>query len=129
MNGPLFLTLDEVLQLHASRIEKYGGEDGVRDMGLLESAIAQPYAGFGGEFFHSDVPAMAAAYLFHIVSNHPFVDGNKRTGLAAAIVFLEMNHFDLIADEEAEVELTLRVARGEATKNEVADYFRRQIRE
>jgi death-on-curing protein len=127
MDGPLFLTLDEVLLLHASRIERYGGTDGVRDMALLDSALAMPQSGFGGEYFHSDVPQMAAAYLYHIVCNHPFVDGNKRTGLAAAIVFLEMNHIDLVVDEDAEIDLTLRVAEGKATKDEVAEYFRAHI--
>jgi death-on-curing protein len=129
VDGPLFLTLDEVLRIHASRIEKYGGTGGVRDMGLLESALAQPQAGFGDEYYHSDVPHMAAAYLYHIVCNHPFVDGNKRTGLAAALVFLEMNCVDLATDEDAEVELTLKVAEGKASKDEVADYFRNHLRD
>jgi death-on-curing protein len=128
VDGRLFLTLHEVLQIHASRIEKYGGAEGVRDMGLLESALAQPQAGFGDEYYHSDVPHMAAAYLYHIVCNHPFVDGNKRTGLAAAIVFLEMNCINLAADEEAEVELTLKVAERKTSKDDVADYFRKHIR-
>jgi death on curing protein len=129
MDAPLFLTLDEVLQLHASRIERYGGSDGVRDIGILESALATPQSGFGGQYFHPDAPQMAAAYLYHIVCNHPFVDGNKRTGLAAAIVFLEMNGINLIADEDAEIELTLSVAEGKATKDQVAEYFRTHIRE
>jgi len=129
MDAPLFLTLDEVLQIHASRIEKYGGTDGVRGMGLLESALAQPQAGFGSEYYHSDLPHKAAAYLYHIVCNHPFVDGNKRTGLAAAIVFLVMNCIDLVTDEEAEVELTLKVAEGKGSKDEAADYFRKHIRD
>jgi death-on-curing protein len=78
MDHPLFLTMDEILNLHSSRIALYGGSDGVRDIALLQSAIAMPDSGFGGEFFHSDLPAMAAAYLFHIVCNHPFIDGNTR---------------------------------------------------
>lgn len=82
---PRFLNLLESLEIHQSRIELYGGTDGVRDLGLLQSALAQPSAGFDGEFLHKDLFEMAAAYLFHIVRNHPFVDGNKRTALACVL--------------------------------------------
>ncbi len=75
-----FLTLDEVIEIHRDMIERYGGSFGIRDEGLLESAVAMPQAGFGEQYLHADVFEMAAAYLFHIVRNHPFVDGNKRTG-------------------------------------------------
>ena len=88
---PTFLTLDEVLEFHAEQVELFGGDPGVRDFGLLESAIAQPRQAFGGSFLHEDLALMAAAYLFHIVQNHPFADGNKRTGTHAAHVFLRYN--------------------------------------
>ena len=88
---PLFLDLDRVLRTHLSLIEHYGGAEGVRDVGLLHSAIAMPQASFGGEFLHKDLFETAAAYLYHIVQNHPFVDGNKRTGAACAIIFLLLN--------------------------------------
>ena len=91
---PLFLTLDEVLEIHAQQIELYGGSDGVRDPAGLESAVATPMATFGGEFLHSTIPSMAAAYLFHICQNHAFVDGNKRTGANAAITFLLINDWE-----------------------------------
>jgi len=122
---PLFLDLDRVLRTHLSLIERYGGADGVRDIGLLHSAIAMPQASFGGEFLHKDLFEMAAAYLFHIVQNHPFVDGNKRTGAATAIIFLTINGVELDGDEEGLVEVTLAVASGVAGKQQVADYFRR----
>lgn len=77
-----FLHLDDVVAIHLDQIERYGGEAGIRDAGLLESAVAQARATFGGEFLHADLFQMAAAYLFHIAKNHPFVDGNKRTGAA-----------------------------------------------
>jgi len=83
---PLFLSLDRVVKLHASLIETYGGSPGLRDAGLLNSAIAVSQASFGGELLHRDLFEMAAAYLYHIVENHPFIDGNKRTGAAAALV-------------------------------------------
>src|SRR2546430_666844 len=95
-----FLSLARVLRIHRSSIDAYGGDPSVRDMGLLESAIAQPRATFGGEYLHEDLAAMAAAYLYHIVSNHPFVDGNKRTGSLAAFVFLGMNDVDFAAPEK-----------------------------
>ena len=88
---PLFLTLAEVVDIHNDQIKRYGGDAGARDLGLLESAISVPQAGFGGQFLHSSLFEMAAAYAFHISENQPFVDGNKRTALAAALIFLEMN--------------------------------------
>ena len=74
--NPIFLETDDVLAVHAEQIERFGGADGVRDRGLLESALAQPMVTFGDNFLHEDLYAMAAAYLFHIVQNHPFIDGN-----------------------------------------------------
>src|SRR5574342_336656 len=109
---PLFLTLDEALEIHAQQIDLYGGSEGVRDPAGLESAVATPMATFGGEFLHSTIPVMAAAYLFHICQNHPFVDGNKRTGANAAITFLLMNGWEPTFEEEELVELVVSVACG-----------------
>ena len=89
--SPIFLDVDDVIRLHFDQLKAFGGSGGIRDRGLLESAVAQPAATFGGDFLHESLSAMAAAYLLHIVMNHPFVDGNKRTGLAAAVVFLDLN--------------------------------------
>jgi len=89
---PLFLSLEEVLEIHRQQIDRYGGASGVRDLSLLESAIAQPQASFSNEFLHASIPAMAAAYLFHICRNHPFVDGNKRVAASAAITFLTIGN-------------------------------------
>ncbi|MGD0886903.1 MAG: type II toxin-antitoxin system death-on-curing family toxin [Thermodesulfovibrionales bacterium] len=86
-----FLTLAEVIEIHADQIERYGGGSGIRDINLLSSAVAIPYASFQDQFLHADLFEMAAAYAFHICQNHPFVDGNKRTALATALVFLELN--------------------------------------
>ncbi len=121
---PDFLELEEVLYIHADQIERYGGAASIRDAGLLESALAMPRATFGGEFLHRDLYEMGAAYLFHIVQNHPFVDGNKRTGTATALVFLEMNGVAVDADEDALVELVLDVAQSRADKARIAEYFR-----
>jgi death-on-curing protein len=120
-----FLHLDDVIAIHRDQIQRYGGEMGIRDVGLLESALAQPQAAFEGELLHPDLVAMAAAYLFHVVKNHLFLDGNKRTGAVAAIVFLALNGVDLEADEPGLEAVTLAVARGEAEKEQVAEFFRR----
>ena len=91
MGEPIFVTLAEVIEIHADQITRYGGQDGVRDFGLFESALAQPEASFAGEWLHKDLYEMAAAYAYHVCQNHPFIDGNKRTALACALVFLELN--------------------------------------
>lgn len=121
---PAFLDLGELLAIHRDQIARYGGEDGVRDWGLLQSAIATPAATFGGEYLHTDVCEMAAAYLFHIVQNHPFVDGNKRVGAMAAYVFLALNGRRMTADQDAYFDLVLSVARGEMPKSAVAEFLR-----
>ena len=91
MKEPIFLTLAEVLAIHEFQIGKYGGTQGLRDLGLLESALSVPQASFGGELLHGSLFKIAAAYAYHIAENQPFLDGNKRAGLAAALVFLELN--------------------------------------
>jgi death-on-curing protein len=123
-----FLETQDVLMLHADQVELYGGEHGVRDPGLLESAVAQARATFDGELLHADAFEMAAAYLFHIVQNHPFIDGNKRTGLIAALVFLDLNDIEINAPKGSLYDLTLAVARGQAGKGEIAEFFRRLAR-
>ena len=121
--NPAFLHLDEVLALHVDQIERYGGARGVRDLGLLESAVASPRAAFGGAFLHPTLEEMAAAYLFHLAQNHPFIDGNKRTAAAAAFMFLFLNDRLLGCSEDELVDLTLSVAKGETTKAEAAVFF------
>ncbi len=122
--APLFLDIERVLRIHRSMIEQYGGEEGIRDAGMLHSAIAMPQASFGGHFLHTDLFEMAAAYLYHIVQNHPFIDGNKRTGAAAAIIFLAMNGVSVEADEDGLVDIALRVASGRAGKGDAAAFLR-----
>ncbi|MEA1950248.1 MAG: type II toxin-antitoxin system death-on-curing family toxin [Planctomycetota bacterium] len=119
-----FLETEDVLVLHSDQVDLYGGEHGVRDLNLLESAIAQPKATFGGEYLHKDLFEMAAAYLFHIVQNHPLVDGNKRTGLVAALTFLDFNGIEIDAPRGSLYDLTLSVATGKSGKPEIAEFFR-----
>lgn len=124
----IFLSLDDILESHQNQIETYGGGQGIRDIGLLESAIAQPEACFGGQFLHADLFEMAAAYLYHLVMNHPFVDGNKRVGLEAALIFLEVNDQRLNASDEELVDLVLKTTMGQVGKPEIAEFFRTHCR-
>jgi len=121
---PLFLTLDEVLGMHADQIRRYGGRPGLRDLGLLRSALGMPETTFDGEFLHGTIFEMAAAYLFHIARNHPFVDGNKRTALMCAFVFLGLNGHRLEAEPDALYELVDGVAAGSVDKADVSVFLR-----
>jgi death-on-curing protein len=120
----LFLDVDEVLEIHARQIAEFGGSNGLRDRGLLESAVAQPATSFGGEFLHHDIFEMAAALHFSLVTNHPFVDGNKRIGLAAMLIFLELNGYPFDDPSRVFVDITLAVASGMMSKAEVARILR-----
>jgi death-on-curing protein len=120
---PLFLTLDEVLEIHDQQIDRYGGSAGLRDAAGLESAVATPQATFGGEYLHATIPAMAAAYLFHLCQNHAFIDGNKRVGANAAITFLLMNGYEPTFSEPEFVDLVLAVASGVLAKAKLTGIF------
>ena len=128
MTEPDFLTLDDVLALHADRIERYGGSLGLRDLGGLQSAIGTASASYGGDFLHPTLAEMAAAYLFHLSQAHAFVDGNKRIALAAALAFLGSNGYDLVADADALYDLCMGVASSKTSKSEVAVFFARHLR-
>jgi death on curing protein len=121
-----FLTLEEVTAIHNNQIDLYGGTHGIRDLGLLQSAIAMPSAGFGGEYLHIDVFEMAAAYVFHIAQNHPFLDDNKRTASASAIVFLKLNKMVIEPEEDAYEDLVRQIPSGQANKSNLAKFFRKQ---
>jgi len=123
--APIFLTLDEVVEIHRDMIERYGGSAGIRDLDLLESAIAMPQAGMGDQYFHSTLFEMAAAYLFHIVQNHPFVDGNKRVGAMAAFVFLKLNGFTMNVKEAEFEKMVRQVAEGQSKKAQIATFFQK----
>lgn len=120
-----FLKVSHVIRLHREGLDTWGGQDGIRDSALLDSAVAMPQQSFGGEYLHSDLFAMAAAYAFHIAQNQPFIDGNKRAGTAAAFVFLRMHDIrcDPSADELLYNEL-IRVSKGELSKEGLADVLR-----
>jgi death-on-curing protein len=117
------LSLTEVLLLHARLIQQTGGAEGVRDLALLESAIARPQAMFGGVDLYPDLWDKAAALMESLIQNHPFVDGNKRTGLAAAAILLERNGHRLAADNDEVFDFTMNVARGELRRQEITRWL------
>ena len=110
------------------QIDRYGGDSGIRDLGLLQSALAMPVVGIGEIYAHTDLYEMAAAYLFHIVQNHPFVDGNERTGVVVALVFLTLNGIEIDVDEKTLAKMVLAVAEGAVDKATIADFFRKYSR-
>lgn len=124
--NPVFLSLEDVLELHEDQINRYGGSHGTRDMGLLLSAVEMPRASFGDEFLHTNLYEMASAYLFHLVQNHPFIDGNKRVGLAACIAFLGLNNIKLVAaDVDNLTNMVLDVAQGKLGKAAIAKFLKK----
>lgn len=129
MDTPVFLALEQVLYIHNEQICRLGGSPGIRDHGLLQSALAMPQAQFGGQYLHQDLFEMAAAYVFHLALNHPFVDGNKRVGAMAADVFLELNGFQIPPSQEKNFEtIVMEVAQGKMEKPEIAAFFRKHSR-
>ncbi|WNZ22746.1 type II toxin-antitoxin system death-on-curing family toxin [Leptolyngbya sp. NK1-12] len=116
MQTPEFLSRDSVLKIHARQIQQFGGTAGVRDEGLLESALAQPQASFGGQLLHPTIAEQAAAYLFHLAMNHPFVDGNKRTAFAVMDTFLRLNGYSLNLSDQQAYELVIQVVEGRLDK-------------
>jgi death-on-curing protein len=125
---PLFLTLDEILLIHENQLKLYGGDSGLRDLGLLQSALSMPSAGYGDEYFHKDLYEMAAAYLYHLVKNHPFVDGNKRVGFVASYVFLRINGIQVTAADKAYEEITFDTAQDKVDKSQIAVFFKKHSR-
>lgn len=117
-----------MIEIHRGMVGQYGGSTGIRDRGLLESAVAMPQAGFGDQYLHSTLFEMAAAYLFHIVKNHPFIDGNKRTGAMAAFIFLKLNNLTLNAEEVEFERIVREVSEGKTGKERIAGFFHKNSR-
>jgi len=122
---PAFLTLVDIVKYHQLLTRQFGGDEGVRSLELLESAIAMPAATFDDRYLYPSIPDMAASYLYHLVKNHPFVDGNKRVGSMAALQFLSLNNYYLDATNEEYTELVLQVAAGEKTLRGTSFFFHR----
>lgn len=118
-----YLTLAEVVELHRRIVEASGGASGIRDVGLLESALAQPKASFGAEDLHPTLPDKAAALGFSLVQNHPFIDGNKRVGHAAMETFLVLNGLEIDASVDEQERLMLAVASGAVDRPRLAEWL------
>jgi len=118
-----FLTLSEVLLILEDQIRNYGGLYGVRDMNLLSSAIYMPESSFDGKYLHETIPAMAAAYAYHLCQNHPFMDGNKRAALASSLVFLDINGYELNCKDEILYNKIMDLAKGELKKAELIKFY------
>jgi len=125
---PTFLELGEILLIHENKLELYEGSPGESDIGILQSAAAMPRAGIADRYLHENIFEMAAAYLYYIVRDHPFVDGNKRTGAVAAMVFLAMNDVAILVDEDGLEAMVRSVAEGTTTKDDVVTFFRKGLR-
>lgn len=127
MLPPEFLEIGDVLDIHNVLIQQFGGIPGVRDEGLLESALSQPKATFFGELLHPTIHSQAAAYLYHIAKNHPFLDGNKRTALGAMETFLRLNGYNLDLSDDEEYNMVMQVAIGEMSKEELSAFLEKHI--
>ena len=124
LHSPKFIAKEDVLSIHNKRINLYGGSYGIRDEGLLDSAIYQPQASFGGEFLHPTIVEQAAAYLFHITNNHAFIDGNKRTAFDVMVTFLNLNDYELNMTPEEAYQLTMQVADNKVSKEQLIEILR-----
>jgi death-on-curing protein len=122
-----FLTVDVVREIHAEVIERFGGSDGIRDRTLLESSVAAPQASFGGKSPFKDIVEVAAAYLFYLCRNHPFVDGNKRVALGTCLVFLRLNGLEPKPDSPEWEDLMIAVAASRLDRDETTVRLRKLI--
>lgn len=121
------LTVAIVREIHADALARFGGSAGIRELALLESAVAAPQASYGGKSVYADVTEMAAAYLFYLCRNHPFIDGNKRAALGACIVFLRLNGIEPKPDAPDWEELTLAVAASVLDRDETTARLRKLL--
>jgi death-on-curing protein len=122
-----YLTTSEILELHRLVIERTSGSPGVRDMNLLESAVAQPAMTFGGEELYPTLSDKGAALAFSVIMNHPFVDGNKRVGHAAMETFLVLNGHEIKAPRDEQEQIILQVAEGKVSREDLTDWLRTHV--
>lgn len=123
-----YLSLAEVAELHRLLIEAFGGSHGIRDLGALKSALAQPRMSFGGEDLYPTVVEKAAALGFTLVQNHPFLDGNKRVGHAAMETFLVLNGLEIAAEADQQEQLMLALAAGDSDRSDLLKWLRNHVR-
>ena len=119
----LFLSIEDIVAIHEDTISKEGGLDGIRDIGLLESAATMPQQKFEEKYLHQGLAAKAAAYLYHITQNHPFYDGNKRTAAMASLIFLDVNNVTTFPPPDGLEKTTLSVATGKTSKEQLIKWL------
>ncbi|WP_107668542.1 type II toxin-antitoxin system death-on-curing family toxin [Cyanothece sp. BG0011] len=127
MQNPRFVTIEEVIMIHDDQIKSFGGSLGIRDYGLLKSAVFQPQVSFNGQLLHPNIYSQAAAYLYHLTMNHPFVDGNKRTAFAVTDVFIRINQYSLNINDIEAYEMMMKVATKVLSKQELILYLLESI--
>lgn len=127
MQTPEFLEIADILDIHQILIEQFGGMSGIRDEGLLESALSQPKATFFSELLHPTIYKQAAAYLYHITKNHPFLDGNKRTAYGAMEAFLRLNGYNLDLSNEEAYNMVMQVAQSKIFKEDLSSFLEQHI--
>lgn len=124
MNNIIFLDVSGVVYMHDYFIQIYGGSFGIRDTGLLESALATPQASFNGSYLHTDIATMAAVYAYGLIKNHPFLDGNKRTGVGAALTFLSYNNHKILFSKNQLHAIGIAIATSKITVEQLASIFK-----
>ncbi len=122
-----FLNYEDVISIHTDQIKRYEGKTGLRDEGLLLSAIAQPQSGFGGRYLHNTIFDKAPAYLFHICQNHPFLESNKRVAVVSALAFLAVNDCEIDFNPDKPESLVRSVAKGQCKKEEIAIFLSKSL--
>lgn len=127
MPTPKFIALSVVLAIHDDQIASFGGTPGLRDEGLLRSALAQPQASFDGQLLHPTIAEQAAAYLYHLAMNHPFLDGNKRTAFAVMDTFLRLNGYSLNLPNDRTYQLVMQVVESRMSKDELSNYLNKSL--
>lgn len=125
----LYLSVEQVVEIHREQVAEFGGAHGLRDRGGLEAAVARPQMTFGGEDLYPELPEKAAALAHSLILNHPFIDGNKRVGAMAAELFLLINAAELRATDDELIAITLQTAEGKVTAEALAIWFRQRTRE
>lgn len=127
MEKIIFLDIDDVLEIHNTAVEKYGGKKGIRDYNLLNSAINQPRQTYGGRFLYDSIEKMAAIYAYHIAENQPFIDGNKRTAFASSIVFLKLNGYRFLTSNDDVYNVFINLANKSIDKNDLILWYEEKV--
>ncbi len=122
-----YLTLEEILILHEYQIEKYGGKPGIADVRMLESAVLRPQTTFNGDDLYEDMYEKASALVYSLIKNHPFVDGNKRTGLHAMLAFLELNNAKVRIDNKELTKLGLDIANSSINEQGIVSILKTNV--